>query len=347
MADDYGYGNARIRAMKASLLDRRAYEALLSAASVEGLIEALVGTAYKEEIEAALVKYAGVPCVTEGLRRSVQRTVGSITRFFDGRARDLVRLVVSRWDLSNVIAIVRGQARGVSAEEILRALVPAGELKELELQELVKQPTIRATAELMLTWRLPYGGALARALRLSDGDLAQVETELHRVRFREALADLGADANELCVREMLEAEIDVENLSLLFRLSGIGGRHAAPLVDGGSLPSRLLAEVAAARDIEAMVRLLQETPYGSLLQGRLEKYRQSGNASVLERALEEHLVLKGVRMFHRDPLSIAIPIGYVWAKSNEVANLRLIAQGRALGWPPEAIREEMIWWVRE
>jgi V/A-type H+-transporting ATPase subunit C len=165
--------------------------------------------------------------------------------------------------------------------------------------------------------------------------------------FREALANLGADANELCVREMLEAEIDVENLSLLFRLSGIGGRHAALLVDGGSLPSRLLAEVAAARDVEAMVRLLQETPYGNLLQGLLEKYRQSGNASVLERALEEHLVLKGIRMFHRDPLSIAIPIGYVWAKSNEVANLRLIAQGRALGWPPEAIREEMIWWVRE
>lgn len=359
MAGDYGYGNARIRAMKAALLDRRAYDALLAAASVEALIEVLVHTAYREEIEAALVKFGGIQCVAEGVSRNVVRTVGAITRFFDGRPRELVRLLVSRWDLFNLIAILRGQARGVSAEEILRALVPAGELKEAELRELVKQPTIRATAELMLTWRLPYGGALARALRLSGGDLAGVETELHQSRFRDALCGLGRDADDLLVREMLQTEIDVENLSLLIRLCGVGDRRAALqaryglaetaalLIDGGSLPPRLLAELGAAADVEAMVPLLQGTPYGSSLQNRLEPYRRSGDAGVLERGLGEVLVLKGIRMFHRDPLSIAIAIGYVWAKSNEIANLRLIAQGKELGWAPEMIREEMIWWTRE
>lgn len=359
MAGDYGYANARLRAMKASLLDRRAYEALLAAPSVEALVEWLVRTPYKEEIEAALVKHGGVPCLMEGLRRNVARAVGAITRFFDGRPRELVRLLVARWDLSNLIAILRGQARGVSAEEILGALVPAGELKEVELRELAEQPTIRATAELMLTWRLPYAGALASALRRSDGDLAGVETELHHLRFRDGLAGLGGDANDRIVREMLEVEIDVENLLLLIRLSALANRRAALqarygfgetralLIEGGSLPSGLLARLSAAVDVEAIARLLQGTPYGISLRSRLEPYRQSGDPSVLERGLEEALVLKGVRMFHRDPLGIAIAVGYVWAKSNEIANLRLIAQGKALGWRPETIRDEMIWWSRE
>lgn len=359
MAEDYGYSNARIRAMKAALLDRRAYETLLGAASVEALIEALARTAYREDIEAALVKVAGVRCVAEGLRRNVVRTVGAIPSFFDGRPRELVRLLVSRWDLSNLIAILRGQARGVSAEEMFQALVPAGELREAELRELVKRPTIRATAELMLTWRLPYAGALASALRLADGDLAAVETALHRIRFGEALASLGSKDNDLLVREMLETEIDVENISLLLRLAGIGDRRAALrarygaagigalLVEGGSLPPRLLAQLGEAPDAEAMVRLLQGTSYGAAMQNRLEPYRQGGYTGVLERGLEEVLVLKGIRMFHRDPLTIAIAIGYLWAKSNEVANVRLIAQGKTLSWRSDMIREEMIWWTRE
>jgi len=359
MGGDYGYGNARIRGMKADLLDRRAYETLLAAASLEALIEALVATAYKEEIEAALVKHPGVECVAEGVRKNIARTTGSMIRFFDGRPQQLVGLLVSRWDLFNLIAILRGQARGVAAEEILATLVPAGALKDHELQELAKQPTVGATAQLMLSWRLPFAGALARSLRLAGGDLALVETELHRIRFRDALAALRGDENDMLVRDVIETEIDTQNLSLLIRLSSLADWRAALrarfgpadpaalLLDGGHLSRRRLAELMAATDIEAMLRILEGTVYGPALQARLGEYRQGADAAVLERALDSHLLLKGARMFHRDPLGVAMAVGYLWAKSAEVANLRLIAQGKALGWSPDAVRQEMIWWAQE
>jgi V/A-type H+-transporting ATPase subunit C len=359
VAGDYGYGNARIRAMKASLLGRRDYEALLSAGSVEGLIEALLRTDYAEEIKAALVREGGVQCVNEGMRRNVVRTVGAIPGFFDGRPRELVRRLVARWDLHNLIAILRGQARGVSAQEIHSALVAAGELKEIDLRAMIQQPTIQATAELMLAWRLPYAAALAGALREADGDLVGVETELYRCRFRDALIDLGAEANEMLVREMLELEIDVANLSLLIRLAAAGDQRprregtlrsvktAALPIEGGRISSGLLQRLGAAPDVETVVKLLAGSAYASPLQDGLEKYLQSSDAAVLERALERTLVLSGIRMLYREPLSIATVIGYLWAKCNEVVNLRLIAQGKALGWRAEMIREEMIWWTWE
>lgn len=359
MQGDYGYGNARVRAMRGRLLDARAYGDLLGATSIDMVIETLMRTAYRETIESTLVKYGGVKCVAEALRLDLGRTIGKIKLFFDGQPRALVGMLLSRWDIKNLMAVLRGQSRGVPAEEILGALVPAGELTEVELLEMARQPTLRATADLMFTWQLPYAGALGEALRTSGGDLADTETRLNRLRYREALAWLGRAMNERLVREMLEGEIDVANLTTLIRLLSVADRRAklqarygsadpmALLIEGGGLSPRLLSALSAAQDVESMVHGLSGTPYGTVLMNRWETYRESADAAVLERGLEKFLVLKGIRMFHRDPLSIAIPIGYIWAKANEVVNVRLIAQGKALGWDRDSIQKELIWWVRE
>ena len=359
MPSDFGYANARIRALKACLLGPQAYDALIAGASIEALLQMLVRAAYKEDIEAALVRYEGIQCLAYAVRRNLARTVGALRRFFADRPRELIELLVARWDLFNLIAILRGQARGVAAEEILGVLVPAGALTEPELRELVKQPTIQASSELMLTWRLPFAAPLAEALRVSGSDLAGVESRLYQIRFRDPLSCLGGDTNDDLVREMLETEIDVVNLSLLIRLSQLGKRTGATapgsksldlremLIPGGSLPLNLLAELTEAAGLEAMIGRLADVPYGHALRGRLERYRQSGDATALERALEKLLALKGIRMFHQDPLTIGIAIGYLWAKTTEIANLRFIAQAKELGWQADTIRGELFWWGRE
>ena len=359
MPSDYGYANARIRALKSCLLNRQDYEGAIAAANTGALIQLLVRTAYQPDVEAALARYQGVRCMADALRRNVTRTVASLRSFFDGRARELIEMLAARWDLFNIIAILRGQSRGVAAEEILSVLVPAGALSQTELSELVKQPTIQATSELMLTWRLPFAGAVAEALRLSGGELARVESRLYQIRFPDTLARLGTETNDALICEMLESEVDVANLALLLRLAPLRRQTAATalvssiadmralLIPGGSLPLYLLAEFAEATDVEALIGRLADIPYGQPLRQCLESYRQSGDVTVLERALEKLLALKGIRMFHRDPLTIGIAIGYLWAKTTEVANLRFIAQGKELGWQSDAIRGELFWWGGE
>ncbi len=360
MESDYGYANARIRAMKSDLLDGHAYASLLAASNIEQIIELLARSAYKADIEATLVKRGGVRCVFEALRVNIARTVGKIKNFFGGRPRQLISILLGRWDMFNLMTILRGQARGVGADEILGALIPAGELGEVDLREMAQQPTIRATADLMVAWGLPYARALSGALRSrSGGDLFHVETRLNQLRYGEALARLGQDENDALVREMLEAEIDVANLTTLLRLcqlddrtSQLRTRFGAPdakslLIESGGLHGRALRELSEADNVEGILRGLGKSVYAATLEQRADLYRESGNIAPLERALEEFVALKGIGMFHRDPLSIAIAIGDIWAKSNEVANVRLIAQGKFLGLDSERIRRELIWWVRE
>jgi V/A-type H+-transporting ATPase subunit C len=116
------------------------------------------------------------------------------------------------------------------------------------------------------------------------------------------------------------------------------------LIPDGRLPLYVLVDLAAASDVEAMIGRLAEAPYGYALRQRLEQYRQDRDATVLERALEKMLTLKGIRMFHRDPLTIGMAIGYLWMKTTEAANLRFIAQGKELGWQTDAMRAELFWW---
>jgi vacuolar-type H+-ATPase subunit C/Vma6 len=50
----------------------------------------------------------------------------------------------------------------------------------------------------------------------------------------------------------------------------------------------------------------------------------------------------GINHFRRDPLSIAIGLGYIWAKVNEVTNIRIMAWGKTAGVMDKELREVFI-----
>ena len=77
---DFDYGNTRLRAMKSRLIPRRTLEGLAEAGSVQGLINALTDTAYREAVEAALVRLVGMDCLAEALRNDLVATVGKARR---------------------------------------------------------------------------------------------------------------------------------------------------------------------------------------------------------------------------------------------------------------------------
>jgi V/A-type H+-transporting ATPase subunit C len=43
-----------------------------------------------------------------------------------------------------------------------------------------------------------------------------------------------------------------------------------------------------------------------------------------------------------DPLGLGIAIGYLWAKQNEVTNLRIIVKCTSVGMPADRMRKELI-----
>jgi len=89
------------------------------------------------------------------------------------------------------------------------------------------------------------------------------------------------------------------------------------------------------------MKQLAGSPYEFLGQVPEETFKQE-KISVFEKELERYLIRKGIGWFLGDPLSIAIAIGYVWAKFTEVTNIRIISRLKMADVAEKIIREELV-----
>lgn len=356
----YGYGNARLRAMRSRLLTAADYNDLLARRRIEEVIGRLRETPYKEDIEVALIRLDGVRCIFEALSANLTRTLRSVREFFDGEPRTLIEILLRRWDRHNLLTLLRGQKQAAPAEMVLAAVAPVGQIEEVALREMAHQPDLRAMLDLMAAWRLPY----AHALRQASGrgglapNLDQLELALNRFHYaaiREALA--GGNGDRALVLEQIKAEIDLANIAAALRLARwpelvplIRQRyHAADvrpvlIEPAGEVSAVRLAElVAAGGGVEGIVADLRTTRYGPALETGWQRYRAGeGGLAVLERELERWHATRTTALFHGNPLGIGIAIGYMGCKEVEVANLRLIAQAVFLDMKRDQVQRDLI-----
>lgn len=360
MPHGYGYGNTRLRAMRSRLLTPVDYQQLLAKKDIPELITAVAETPYKGDVEIALTRTGGVSCIFEAIRTNLIHTLLQILTFFEGEPRTLVELILRRWDRHNLLTILRGQSQEVSVEAVLAALIPVGQLDEVALRELARQPGLRAVLDLMTTWQLPYAGVLRRVKPRTGTtpDLDQLELTLNSFLFDSIRAKLKpGDHNHALLLEQLVVDLDLINLRTTLQLAHQPGLAAQvqehyhttnvrPLLlqSGGSLPVDHLAQlVAQANGLEGLVNSLRNTPYGAALAEGWRRYQgREGGLTVMERELERWQAQRAASMFTRDPLSLAIPLGYIGCKEVEAANLRLIAQAVSLNLNRTELQRDLI-----
>jgi vacuolar-type H+-ATPase subunit C/Vma6 len=342
------------------LLTEADYHNLLAKANIEEVITTLADTPYQEDIAVALSRFQGVRCVVEAVRTNLTRSLRQMRGFFEGEPRRLIDLLLRRWDRHNLLTILRGQSQEVPAETVISTLIPLGELDEVTLRELARQPGLRAVLDLMTTWHLPYAAAL-RQVQPRIGafpDLDQLELALNRAHHASLSKSLHPDnVDQAILLEHLRVEIDLANLVTSLRLAHrpdlvpvVQQRYNAgdvrPLLiePGGHLAvGRLVELVAQTGGLEGLVRGLSDTRYGPPLEAGGRRYQAGeGHLSVFERESERWQAQQFKAAFARNPLSLAIPIGFMGCKTFEAANLRLIAQAVALGLKWDQVWPELI-----
>ncbi len=360
MDDEYGYANARLRAMKSRLLTPRDYASLLDEPTVEAVVAYLTHTAYQPAIEAALMRATGWDCLALGLRRHLAMTLARITKFFSGKPQRLWQILIARWQVFNLKTILRGQALTIPADEILDTLIPAGDLHEADLRRLTQQTSVRAVVDVLATWHHPYAPALLEAMpRYAEHrDVAELELALERARYALAFAELDAqdDDNAELVRKILEREIDATNILTVIRLSAWGVSAArlierygsnAPAVlwlKGGGWATQKLFALSNIPALDQLVRELHDTEFGAVLARAQARYNETRALGAFEDEIEKYLAQHKLALFHSDPLTIGIAIAYLTALINEIRNLRVIGRGKLAGWSRTEIEKELQLW---
>jgi V/A-type H+-transporting ATPase subunit C len=347
---DYEYANARIRGMKSRLLPLSTLETLINRPDLVSLVTELEKTAYREEMEKAGLQHEGITQIEVALRKDLANRFRKIQKLFQSEENDIhLKLILHRWDVQNIKTILRGKHTHILPDEILSCLIPAGELDEAALVELSRQPDIKAVIDLLATWRIEYYIPLIRHYKefTEKRDMAVLEYALDKFYYEHALAMVkkGESDDDRIIREFLITEIDVTNLKTILKViwEKMEPAEAEQFLIKGSIRfgKERLSALIHTGTIEGAIRQLTDTPY-QFLSNVPEKYVATGKISEFEKELDRHLVKRGIRYFLGDPLSIAMGLGYIWAKVNEVTNIRIIARGKAGEVSEKELREALI-----
>lgn len=351
----YDYGNARLRAMRSRLLSVKELEGFAEAGSLRGLITGLARTAYREPIESALAHRSGMDSIREALSSDLIQGLGMIRRFYMEEAGSQVDLIMLRYDVQNLKAVLRGVAKNLPVPDILLALIPVGTIGYGALSELAHAPDPRAAIDSLAS----MGFRLAQPLlelrsELPSADLSRIELSLDQWFFREArkfLEDTRQQKSTLSVAIDLDA--DLTNILTIIRFAhapherkllhtwlGSDDLEKA-LVLPGQIPSATLILAGSQDSLASAVGLLVHTLYGPALQAGLETFNRSGRLSDLEKQLRHYHLVRMAQLIAKDPLGIGVVFGYIALKVNEINNLRWIAQGINLGLDPKAIQAEL------
>jgi V/A-type H+-transporting ATPase subunit C len=348
--DDYAYINARIRALRSELLGQRAYEELLTLPDLHAVRDYLGRMAYGMAPGEVLEHHTPIQIMEEWLRNHWSRVVMKMYGMTDGQPRELLEILLGRWEVENIKAIFRGKKADMGMPEILAAVLSTRVFDEASLAELARQPSIQAMVDLLTTWRSTYARPLRTALK-GQRELKGIESlelALDHYYLEDAIKRLkGGDHNASFLRKLMGLVIDKTNLLTAFKIASQGVASPAEIpeyfIEGGEhVPIQIYDAVVRARGLREVVETIRKTSYADVVEGLEREQGGMSPSSRLERGLDRIILHRVKAMSWSDPLGIGLMAGYLFQKYHEISNLRIILRSKIYDMYPEDVRSLLV-----
>ena len=341
--DDYGYINARVRALKAQLLRPTDYDRLLGEKTVENLKIRLKDTVYGTDIQKSEALYSEpTRVINNALIENLSRTTRKLLWITGGEPRLYLSIILGRWDIHNIKTILRGRIHGVDTEKIEAALMPAGVLDPVRLKALLRDKEPIKVLDRLATWGLSLPFVVGRELNkaVTEGNVEEMESYIDRSYFTWSLSRVNESTpNGELVAGILRRLIDVRNILASLVLIRVGTRPLGRIkyLEGGTLRKSILNQLENTENLETAFQVLEATAYWKPLKDKVKT-----SLPVIERALNWHILQLTYASRLSDPLGIGVLLSYLFAKETEIINIRTIAYGLAFGLTKPEIREDIL-----
>jgi V/A-type H+-transporting ATPase subunit C len=323
--------------MKTKLIPAEMYPRMQSMDASE-IARYLEETQYKDEIDALSKDYSGTELIEHATFANLAKTYRKLLDVSIDEPQFLILEYLRRWDIWNIKTVLRGKFYGASDAEIMKYLVPAGELDAEFLDGLTKKGTVQEVISAF------EGTDYSSALAQYDGkNLASLENALDKLyyfRMERAVGGTLSVGGGLLLK-YVRREIDIRNLTTLFRMNKAGVDAAIiqeNLIPGGKLHEELSR--MAGQPFGEFLRGLEGYPFWSSISDIATADLDA--ISRIEARLRAYLVRYAWALSNYHPLSILPVLGYMVSKDTEVSNIRKIVRGKEAGLPAELIEEQVV-----
>ena len=360
----YIYVCTRLRARKAGLLPADVYMRMLGMDLPE--ITRFIGEhGYGTEIHDFVHRYHGIELIEIALSRNLAGSFQEVIRITPGHLKTLTTWYLNRWDIANVMSILRALHKGLSRAWIRSFIVPAGELDRDILEKIIAEKTVGGAIGQLARWRLYPTLSAGFAREPAKGRFARTENALYRRYYADLLADCETGLRGASILgDYIRLELDIINFRNLLRLRSVGARCdcATEIIPGGTIPVAEFRKLEGIADRETFQEWFRGTRILPLLVGALRRLRGDpslGEAEALafiweiwsqrRRPMHEvemavaHLRLGRMdRVSKLEPFSVLAILDYLERKKYEVFNIRAISRGISSGIPADEIRHYLV-----
>lgn len=363
---EYGYSNARVRAMRAALLSRRQAEDLMKVNTNAAVAEYLSSrTGYREDFANMPAKITDEERVEAAVSRNFARTAQKLIRITPEASKNALQAFLGRYDVHNLKAILLARKLGRSKEEASRLLIPAGSLAQPELAHMLSAKSADELYEAMRasafgskflssasTRHLPRA-QIKSVLQNPNADSTRLDmliSALDSYYYEVAASSVPASERDAGVLlNLLRSEADAKNAITAMRLKRTGAEKKeimASMVEGGNFSRRQLEKMALAKSVEDVASLastffISETGKGEFAAAS-QRYKSDGQLSHFEVVFENSLARRSLHTLRRSMMSIGAIVGFLFLKEEEMNNIRKIVRGKALGLPMEKTAEMLV-----
>ncbi|MCG2828911.1 V-type ATP synthase subunit C [Methanothermobacter sp. K4] len=336
----FAYPNARVRARIGRLINEKQLSEILETESMEEFKNYLRG----------LPDYAGYVDrfpIEKALESQLAETYETVSKIAPASIRDPFRANLRKWDIRNIKSLITAKDAGLSAEETVNLIVPAGEIYEV-IEGLVDASNVQEVVTGLEGTE--YAEVLEDALSQyqETGMLLPIEAALDRKFLEDLIRSVGSpsDDNTKILHTYFGTQVDVANLRMILRAKadGLSYDDISPYIvpQGYQLREWKLKDLMEAEDVSGVISGLEGTDYGQILSEALSEYTSTGSVAVFERVLEDNLNRMARNFALKKPFGVGPMIGFLSRKETEVRNLKVIARSKREPGFPESMVKEML-----
>ena len=326
----YIYVSTRLRVRKAKLLAPEEYQRMLNM-SLPEIIRLIGETEYQKEVDELGTSFEGIDLIEVALSWNLAKEYQRVIDLAPGALKEFTMAYLRRWDIYNVLTILRGKMQGMKEGKIKEVLIPAGSLDKVILDRVLGEESCERVADALKGWKMYPTLAVGIQEGCTAGSFAKLENDLYKQLYADLLtiARRGVKGGSQFLK-FVQLEIDVKNIKTLFRMRGDGYEEDARefFIPGSTFTPEELQQMnqMGSRNevIDAIIgRIKSVSVLTALEELRSEKSEQEVDAELTKTQLDHMEQLSKINPFSIHPILV-----YLEKKKYEVFNLRAIARGK-------------------
>lgn len=339
----YPYTYVRTTAMKAQLVRKEDYPKLLKMGLNE-ITKFLQESTYKKQINELATAYSGLDLLEIAMNRNLADSFDKLRRISSDELKQLINEYTKRNDIEDIKTIIRGKFTNAPAEKIKSLIVGAGTLSLEELRKLADMEI----KDILRNNKIVEFSYLEDAYKefTEKGSIAAIENSLDNYYYYDILEFTKKLSEGNLFRKFIETEMEIKNVVSLIRLKRekLARKEIEKYLfffrqSGKDGKIRRLLSID---DTKELLRSLENEDYGDIIKQGTEDFEKNNSLIDIEIGLHKYLLDTTTMLMHQHPLSVEVIVGYMFAKENEVRNLRLIIKGKQLGLDEEFIEKQIV-----